>query len=353
MKRILVIEDDASVRENICEMLQMEGYDAIGACNGQEGIYKATTEKYDLIVCDIMMPVVDGMAVLTHIRNHPLTLSIPFIFLTAKTEHEDQRIGMDLGADDYLTKPFTRLELLNSVKTRLERKLDLQYDAVASQTNLNNNKILTLPLEFSNPLQTIKDLADHLISIRKVDEISHIIQIGQQLDQTTRDLTRITQKYLLLGDLEKRLNNPSKIPPNNVFTNQADAIFLEILVDYLGEIGTTASVMELQPFICVLDPEDYFKFCELVIFDMVKDIKPSTPVSVLGRYLDRGDGYQLNIRYTSTKQPFTTASILSMEEENRSQELSISQRIAALLNSRFEISKLNDQVEIRIIFPAK
>lgn len=353
MKRILVIEDDTPVRENICEMLQMEGYAVHSAMDGQDGIYKAVTERYDLIICDIMMPVLDGIEVLAQIRKNPSTLSIPFVFLTAKTERDDQRIGMNQGADDYLTKPFTRLELLNTVKTRLERKLDLQHDAVTSQSGIKNTAILLLPLEFSTPLRIIKDLADHLISIRKVDEITEIIQIGQQLDHATRELTRITQKYLMLGDLEKRLHESVKVPASQVFTNQSDLIFGEVIQDHLKVIQANSSNMDLEPFTCLMDPEDYFRLCELIMHDLIREVNPSNPIHIQGRNIDNGDGYQLNIRYTSTNKILTAAQYHQFDEANRTQELSINQRIAALLNCRFEISQLNDQVEIRIKLPTK
>jgi len=353
MKRILIIEDDTPVRENICEMLQMEGYAVHSASDGQEGIYKAVTEKYDLIICDIMMPVLDGIEVLAQIRKNPLTVSIPFVFLTAKAERDDQRIGMNQGADDYLTKPFTRLELLNTVKTRLERKLDLQHEAVISQSRINNTAMHLLPLEFSIPLRVIKNLADQLISIRKVDDIAEIIQIGQRLDHATRDLTRITQKYLLLGDLEKRLNEAVNIPETQGITNQADLIFGEVYQDIFKEFQGISSEMDLEPFNCMMDPENYFKFCELIMHDLVRDVDPTSSIKIQGRKVIVDEGYQLNIRYTSKNNLLTANQALFIDEANRTQEISINQRIAALLNCRFEISQLNNQVEIRIILPTK
>lgn len=116
---ILVIEDNLEVRENICELLELSGYAVHAAEQGKQGIQLALEHLPDLILCDIMMPVLDGHGTLKVLRSNPKTQAIPFIFLTAKAEKEDFRAGMNLGADDYITKPFTDLELLNAVELRL------------------------------------------------------------------------------------------------------------------------------------------------------------------------------------------------------------------------------------------
>lgn len=121
MTKILVIEDEQLVRENILDLLEAEGFDAIGAENGHIGITWAWDRKPDLIICDVMMPELDGYEVLKLLRKEPVTATIPFIFLTAKADKSDLRQGMQLGADDYLTKPFTASELLGAIATRLER----------------------------------------------------------------------------------------------------------------------------------------------------------------------------------------------------------------------------------------
>lgn len=119
LANILVIEDNLEVRENICELLELSGYTAYAAENGKEGIQQALEHVPDLILCDVMMPILDGHGTLKVLRSNPKTQAIPFVFLTAKAEKEDFRSGMSLGADDYITKPFTDLELLHVVELRL------------------------------------------------------------------------------------------------------------------------------------------------------------------------------------------------------------------------------------------
>lgn len=121
MKKILVIEDNDEVRDNIAEILELSGYEVITAANGKAGAETAIEAVPDLIICDIMMPVLDGYGVVYLLNQHPATSSIPFIFLTAKSEKTDFRKGMELGADDYITKPFEGIELLKAVEMRLHK----------------------------------------------------------------------------------------------------------------------------------------------------------------------------------------------------------------------------------------
>lgn len=120
-KKILLIEDNEAMRENIAEILSLAHYNVVTAVHGKEGVAFAETEKPDLIICDIMMPELDGYGVLHMLSRNSETASIPFIFLTAKAERSDLRKGMEMGADDYLTKPFDDLELLNAVESRLKK----------------------------------------------------------------------------------------------------------------------------------------------------------------------------------------------------------------------------------------
>lgn len=124
MKKILLIEDNADVRNNTAEILELANYKVCTAENGKKGVEMALKEKPDLIVCDIMMPVLDGYGVLHAIQKNIGTMNTPFIFLTAKTERSEVRKGMESGADDYILKPFSGTELLNAVETRL-KKLEL------------------------------------------------------------------------------------------------------------------------------------------------------------------------------------------------------------------------------------
>lgn len=138
MKKILLIEDNEDVRNNTAEILELSNYEVIVAENGKVGVEKALTHQPDLIICDIMMPVLDGYGVLHAVHKNDNLKSVPFIFLTAKTERADFRKGMELGADDYITKPFTGTELLNAVDSRIKKIDLLKQELLPGMEGLNS-----------------------------------------------------------------------------------------------------------------------------------------------------------------------------------------------------------------------
>jgi CRP/FNR family transcriptional regulator, cyclic AMP receptor protein len=137
MKKILVIEDNEALRENTAEILQLSHYLVLTACNGREGMEQIIKTKPDLILCDIMMPEIDGYGVLHMLHKNEELRQIPFIFLSAKTERSDIRKGMETGADDYITKPFTATELLNAVESRLKKSAFVQAGIVEGIQGMN------------------------------------------------------------------------------------------------------------------------------------------------------------------------------------------------------------------------
>lgn len=130
MKKILVIEDNEDIRENVAELLTLSGYEILEAENGKVGAQVALDKLPDLILCDIMMPELDGYGVLHILSKHDETLHIPFIFLTAKADKVDVRKGMTLGADDYITKPFDETDLLTAVENRLRKSANTSHSFV-------------------------------------------------------------------------------------------------------------------------------------------------------------------------------------------------------------------------------
>ena len=137
-KKILLIEDNDEMRENTAEILQLSQYKVITARNGKEGVALAEKELPDLIICDIIMPIMDGYSVLENLTKRTITAHIPFIFLTAKVERADFRKGMEMGADDYLTKPFDEVELINAIEIRLKKAEVLKSDFSGNLDGLNS-----------------------------------------------------------------------------------------------------------------------------------------------------------------------------------------------------------------------
>ncbi|HEY9891968.1 MAG TPA: EAL domain-containing protein [Candidatus Sericytochromatia bacterium] len=200
MKTILVIEDEEFVRENILELLDAEGFEAFGAENGKIGFELAKVKVPDLILCDVMMPGLDGYGVLTALRQDSVLASIPFIFLTAKASKSDLRQGMELGADDYLTKPFTRAELLGAIGTRLKKQAAVEdrYYAELQQTKaklnylIHNDSLTNLPNRFSlreqfKQIQKTDSSPEQLVTVLSVG-LDRFNQINTHLGNSIGDL---------------------------------------------------------------------------------------------------------------------------------------------------------------------
>jgi CheY-like chemotaxis protein len=186
MKKILVIEDEPSVRANILELLEAEEFDVVSAENGFIGALWAQQHLPDLIICDVMMPEVNGYEVLSTLRQDSRTATIPFIFLTAMADQGDIRHGMQLGADDYLLKPFTRAELLGAIATRLAKQA-----AVMQQYNTEHQRAEALKQKVQE-LQQYADSKDELLNQFQQDlrnvvpKLNMAIQMLQKVQSGTQ-----------------------------------------------------------------------------------------------------------------------------------------------------------------------
>lgn len=168
MKKVLLIEDDTVLRENTAELLELSDYEVLTAANGKIGLDRAKETKPDIIICDIMMPVLDGYGVLEGLSKHHDTKFIPFIFLSAKTERQDVRKGMDLGADDYITKPFSEDEIISAIESRIAKAAILKDERESSQNNSANTED---ELRTLNDLKNFFDDNGTLLSYSKNDVI--------------------------------------------------------------------------------------------------------------------------------------------------------------------------------------
>ncbi len=213
MTKILIIEDEKILRDEVAEWLTLEGYEAISGADGIEGVDAALRETPDLIICDITMPRLDGYGVLIELRSHPMTLKTPFIFLTARAAHEDIRKGMSLGADDYILKPFTRLDLLDTIYARLmkkeaqEQEYVRQFEAMQNallqereQRLLKSKMVAMFSHDFRNPLAGIltstcllRDYADRLDEKKRRTHLNRIEGSVHQLMQMLDDMMLVAQ----------------------------------------------------------------------------------------------------------------------------------------------------------------
>ena len=171
-KKILVVEDNYEVRDNLCEILTLSGYDVVSAENGVIGVKHAMSESPDLILCDVMMPELDGYGVLKILNSNPKLMDIPFMFLTAKAEKNDFRRGMSLGADDYITKPFDYVDLLEAIESRLKKSQRIKTLFDGTETGLQ---------KFIDEAKANRDLETLAINreTRKYNKKDIVYQAGQ------------------------------------------------------------------------------------------------------------------------------------------------------------------------------
>jgi signal transduction histidine kinase len=193
------------------DMLELEGYAVSGAPNGRAGLAAARDLRPDLIICDVVMPDLDGHGVLAALRQQAPADTIPFIFLSARAEASDVRQGMESGADDYLTKPFTRDSLLRTVTARLSKSDAARQRAQDQMNELRASISLSLPHEFRTPLQGLLDAADVLKS--QLDALSRddIRELAGVIAESAGRLDRLVRKYILYIAVESALRDPAQV----------------------------------------------------------------------------------------------------------------------------------------------
>ncbi|MCB1193371.1 MAG: response regulator [Leptospiraceae bacterium] len=218
MKKILLIEDEDGIRENIAEILVLSDFEVVQATNGQDGIKLALFEKPDVIICDIKMPEMDGYEVLHYIRQNESICNIPFIFLTARVEKDDFRKGMNLGADDYLTKPCTSKELLDAIYARIERTGRIRQEIKEQMNHLVQELNNVSSHEFRTPLTSILGFAQIIKSyIQELDK-NEILKIAWNIEQSGMRLQKTIENIILYQSILKNESAYPKITPPYLYT---------------------------------------------------------------------------------------------------------------------------------------
>lgn len=210
VKTILVIEDELSVLGILRDILTAEGFRVITASDGKIGLEIAHAEIPDLILCDVNLPLLNGYEVLKNLHTEPATMTIPFIFLSARTSRSAQRQGMDLGADDYIPKPFTREELLNAIRGRLNRRQGLAEHSAQQLEQLRRSLTMALPHELRTPLQGIMTSAELLGEFWETLERQEIREISENIKVSADRLHDLIQKFLLYTKLDLATHDPTE-----------------------------------------------------------------------------------------------------------------------------------------------
>lgn len=302
--KILVIEDSRDLREDVVEMLLLEGYQAFGAENGVIGVERAHDEHPDLIVCDIMMPELDGFGVLQELRGVPTTARIPFIFLTAKTERIDMRNGMVLGADDFLTKPFVIEELLASIDTQLKKRQELNLAATARMEQLRKNIITALPHEFRTPLNTVIGFSDMMLMEAGRLKPDQVADWAIHINGAAHRLHRLIENYVYYVRLQVALDSAQDAELTNVETISGVKSLTEIAAMKIAQQYERSDdlIMEIEDADYVqIGYSEFTKVIEEIIENGFKFSEPDPknrvpkPVTVTGKLNTELNRYELQV----------------------------------------------------------
>lgn len=282
MAKILVIEDEASIRENILELLEAENFEALGAANGKVGIKMAIAQMPDLILCDMMMPEIDGQGVLKALQAEPVTATIPFIFLTAKADKTDIRLGMEQGADDYITKPCTPQELLKAIAIRLEKQKKISIKSQKKLDELRSNISMSLPHELRTPLNAILGFSELILSEYRLLEESEILEMIGHIQVSGHRLYRLIQNFLLYADLQIAATNPERIEEmrNSEFSCVKSLLSEKARQQAKQANRTEDLTLNLQDSSVAIDGIRLTKILEELLDNAFKFSSEGTPISV-------------------------------------------------------------------------
>lgn len=300
MTKILIIEDDRPLRSQIVDLLQFSKYETLEADDGRIGLNIARMHHPDLIICDIMMPNMDGYEVLTELHSLPETAAIPFIFLTAMDTRNDARRGMKLGADDYLTKPFRPNELVEAVEAQLQKRARLVEEFEARMEMLRTNITNTLPHEISTSIDSISRCIKTLSEMTQQqplissDRVSNILKI---IDRSLNRLSRVAENYLLFARLESIATDDrrkSELHKNFTFKPSL-AIYSAAwnkVTEYHRQSDFEAKLIDVPVGIA---DDSLAKIITELIDNALRFSDPGKPVRLITRQLENND-YEITIR---------------------------------------------------------
>jgi signal transduction histidine kinase len=227
MKRILVIDDETWLREMVHMALSQKGFEVLEAENGAAGIEVAQKTLPDLVLCDVNMENVDGYRTLSSLRNEPTTAAIPFILMTGLADHAGMRHGMELGADDYLPKPFTIDALYAAVEARLKKAQTVREEAERKLADLRDNISMMLPHELRTPLNGILAYGEILSTDAETLSGREVAEMGQVIHESGRRLERLIENFLIYAQIELLGTDPQKLSALGKKQTLAPALVIE------------------------------------------------------------------------------------------------------------------------------
>lgn len=282
MKTILVIDDETEIRHNIVRTLELSDYNTISAENGVEGLRLAIEKKPDLIISDIMMPELDGFGVLKELQKDSSTSSIPFLFLSAKSAKLDIREAMNLGADDFLTKPFDLDDLLTAVEARLMKAERYQSTYDQKIEDLRSTLRMTIPHEIRTPLNIVLGLSEFLIKNFDKSHESDIKEMLQNINDSGKRLHRLFENYLFYANLEIISSNKLEVQKLNKKTiSLVENIIKDIISFRANEHDRFEDIdFDLTDSNIMMSEYYFIKIIEEVIDNCFKFSDPKTKIRI-------------------------------------------------------------------------
>lgn len=352
MKTVLIIEDDLLVRESIQDLLEIEGFHTIGAENGSLGIQFAQEYLPDVILCDVEMPGINGYDVLTALRHNPLTISIPFIFLTGRDSKTDFRQGMNLGADDYLTKPCEPQELLTAITSRIEKHQALHSQTQKQLDDLRSSIALSLPHELRTPLTGILSAVETLRVLADGIDRDTVLEIADAVQISAERLHRLIQNFLLYARLEVAAHTAEPEITAQVNATQNPALLIHQTAHQIAQQWQREAdlQMDLQNVAIVFPEPELRKALQELIDNAFKFSKSGHCVQITSRI--ESDSYQVQI--TNQGRGMTTAQISSLgayiqfdrkfyEQQGTGLGLTLAKRLLELHNGKLTIHSIPEQ----------
>ena len=301
MTTVLVVDDEKELRETTREVLESGGFDVLGAANGLEGLAVVSESVPDIILCDIIMPELDGYGLVEALQDDPSTATIPVIFLTALAEAHSIRQGMELGVDDYLIKPVMPDDLYSAINVRLRKheRIAEKHENVLKE--LRQNIVYALPHEMRTPLHLILGFANMLEMNHKMAEPAEILQSASAIFQAGQRLERLIENYLVCAQLEVIAADPDEQAMlQSNFTPQADEVIALTASNLAGAQARTDDLnLSLEAAALAISDESLNKLITELMDNALKFSEAGTPIMVRGtregaRYLlsveDRGRG---------------------------------------------------------------
>lgn len=284
-KTILVIEDDPFIRESIQDVLSLEGYQTQTAANGALGVQRALELLPDLILCDVAMPEMDGYAVLSALQQHSATATTPFIFLTARTTRADLRYGMNLGADDYLSKPCTAAELLHAITSRFERQGVIQSRSQQQMQSLRENIAQSLPHELYTPLNGILGFSEVLCQEAETIERAELKEFAESIHTSALRLHRLMQNFLLYTRLELLTHSPEQQQQFREQRTQSPNAIWQERAEQMAAALNRAEDLQVQPsepldLVLGMSESHFYKLVEELLSNAFKFSEPGQLVEL-------------------------------------------------------------------------